>query len=176
MGIIKRLWQSIYRKYAVRANVNLGDDVHLGIGTILWAPHKMTVGNQVYIGKNCTIECDGKIGNGVLIANQVGLVGRYDHDYTVVGKLVRNAPWVGDSSYSGPGLTSSVVVEDDVWIGFGAIVLSGVTVGRGAIVAAGSIVTKDIPSYSIVAGAPARVMSMRFSPEQIIEHELKIYG
>lgn len=55
----------------------------------------------------------------------------------------------------------SIVIEDDVWIGANAIILSGVKIGKGAIVGAGSVVTKNVPSASIVAGSPARVMKMR---------------
>ena len=58
-----------------------------------------------------------------------------------------------------------------MWIGFGAVVLTGVTIGRGAVVAAGSVVTRDVPPYAIVAGNPARTLSMRFTPEEIVEHE-----
>ena len=54
--------------------------------------------------------------------------------------------------------TASVVIEDDAWIGFKATVLKGVRIGRGAIVAAGSVVTKDVPAFSVVAGNPARVI------------------
>jgi acetyltransferase-like isoleucine patch superfamily enzyme len=64
-----------------------------------------------------------------------------------------------------------LVIEQDCWIGFGAIVLSGVTIGRGAIVAAGAVVTCDVPPYAIVAGNPVRVLGARFTPEQIVEHE-----
>jgi acetyltransferase-like isoleucine patch superfamily enzyme len=67
-----------------------------------------------------------------------------------------------------------IVVEDDVWIGYGAIVLSGVTIGRGSIVAAGAIVTKDVPRYSIVASQPSVVLKSRFSPEQILFHEAEL--
>lgn len=56
----------------------------------------------------------------------------------------------------------NIVIEDDVWIGFGSIILSGVHIGRGAIVAAGSVVTKDVPSYSIVGGVPAKIIRYRF--------------
>jgi acetyltransferase-like isoleucine patch superfamily enzyme len=52
-------------------------------------------------------------------------------------------------------------VEDDCWIASHAVVLAGVTVGRGSIVAAGSVVTKNVPPYSIVAGVPARVVGRR---------------
>ena len=63
-----------------------------------------------------------------------------------------------------------IVVEDDVWIGYGATILSGVRIGQGAVVAAGAVVTKDIPPYAIVAGVPAKVIKYRFEPELI--HQL----
>jgi hypothetical protein len=58
-------------------------------------------------------------------------------------------------------------VGNDVWIGHGAILLRGITVGNGAVIGAGAVVTKDVPSYAIVAGNPARVLRMRFSAELI---------
>jgi len=154
--------------------VKIGKHLHLGIGTILWAPHLLAIGDNVYIGKYCTIECDGSIGSNVLIANQAGLVGRLDHDYHKVGVPVRNAPWIGDRNYSKP--PAEVIIEDDVWIGYGAIVLSGVKIGRGAIIAAGAVVTKDVPPYAIAAGVPASPVSQRFSSDEIKQHEMKLYG
>lgn len=62
-----------------------------------------------------------------------------------------------------------IIVDDDVWIGYGTTVLSGVHIGQGAIVAAGSVVTKDVPPYAIVGGVPAKVIKYRFSPEMITE-------
>jgi acetyltransferase-like isoleucine patch superfamily enzyme len=134
----------------------------------------MSIGDDVYVGKLCTIECDGRIGNGVMIANNVGLVGRYDHDIYCVGKFVRQAPWIGADDYSGPGKDLQVNIEDDVWIGYGAILLTGITVGRGAIVAAGSVVTRDVARYAIVAGNPANPVAARFSKEEITIHEHKL--
>lgn len=58
-----------------------------------------------------------------------------------------------------------IQVDDDVWIGCGAMVLSGVHIHQGAVVAAGAIVTKDVPPYAIVAGVPAKVMGYRFEQE-----------
>jgi acetyltransferase-like isoleucine patch superfamily enzyme len=175
-SLIKRIWQKIYRIYAVRKNVEGCKNIHIGLGSILWAPSKLTVGDHVYIGKNCTIEVDGAIGNDVVIANQVGIIGRWDHDYTVVGKSIRNAPWIGDPDYRGAGKGKQVVVEDDVWIGYGAILFSGVRVGRGAIVGAGAVVTEDVRPYDIVVGVPARPVGRRFTEEAIQEHELRLYG
>jgi acetyltransferase-like isoleucine patch superfamily enzyme len=54
-----------------------------------------------------------------------------------------------------------VVIEDDVWLGAGAIVLDGVRIGKGCIVGAGAVVTKDLPDYAIAIGVPAKVTKMR---------------
>lgn len=169
---LRPLWLRLFKLYAIRGKVTVCGDLHLGIGSKLYAPTGLTIGRDVYIGKLCTIECDGEIGDGVLIANAVGIVGRHDHDYSVVGTSIRRAPWIGDPHYSLNGRRNEVIICSDVWIGYGAIVLSGVTVGRGAIVAAGSVVTRDVRPYAIVAGNPAREMGSRFSQELALRHEL----
>jgi acetyltransferase-like isoleucine patch superfamily enzyme len=67
----------------------------------------------------------------------------------------------------GLGTRGPIVVGHDVWIGARAIIMSGVTVGNGAVIGAGSVVTKDIPPYAIVAGSPAKVIRYRFSPDVV---------
>lgn len=62
-----------------------------------------------------------------------------------------------------------IIIDDDVWIGYGSVILSGVHIGQGAIIAAGSVVTKDVPAYAIVAGIPAKVIKYRFSKEVILK-------
>lgn len=171
--LIRALWQRAYRMYAVRSGVVLGQRVHLGLGTILYAPNQMTVGDDVYIGKGCTIECDGEIGAHTMLANNVGLVGRHDHDVSVVGASVRFAPWIGDRG-TDVVRQERVVVGPDVWIGYGAIVLTGVTIGRGAIVAAGAVVTRDVEPYAVVAGVPAKRVGARFTTAEIGVHEVKL--
>ena len=64
-----------------------------------------------------------------------------------------------------------LVIEDDVWCGANVTILKGVTIGRGSVVAAGAIVTKSFPPYSIIGGVPAKLIKMRFSPEEIERHE-----
>ena len=59
------------------------------------------------------------------------------------------------------------VIGNDVWIGFSTTILNGVRIGDGAIVAAGSVVTKDVEPYSIVAGVPAKIIGKRFSDDMI---------
>lgn len=153
-----------------------GRSFTFGRGTTFNAPHGIKIGKNVYIGKYCSLETDIEIGDHVLIANHCGLIGRYDHDYTVVGVSMKDAPWIGDPNYSFKGRGLKIVIESDCWIGFGSIILSGVTIGRGSLVAAGSIVTSDLPPYSISAGVPAKVVGTRFSAEQIVQHEAMLYG
>lgn len=63
------------------------------------------------------------------------------------------------------------VIEDGVWCGANVTILKGVTIGRGSVVAAGAVVTKSCAPYSIIGGVPAKLIRMRFTPEQILEHE-----
>ena len=160
---------------AKQRNVTIGKNSTFGRGTVLWAPNRLTIGNNVYIGKYCTLQADMEIGNNIEIANNVGLIGKYDHDYSVVGVSIKDAPWIGDKDYDFKGKGQKIVLEDDVWIGYGSVVFTGITVHRGAIVAAGSVVTKDVPPYAIVAGNPARVLGERFTAEEIEEHERILY-
>lgn len=65
------------------------------------------------------------------------------------------------------GSRGDVQIGSDVWLGSGAMILSGVRIGHGAVVAARSVVTRDVPDYAVVAGNPARVVRMRFGPDQV---------
>ena len=76
-----------------------------------------------------------------------------------------------DSKEKLPENDAPVVIEDDVWIGANVTRLKGVTIGRGSVVAAGAVVTKSCPPYSIIGGVPAKVLKMRFTPEEIVKHE-----
>lgn len=169
--LVRRFFRKLNRWYAVRDGVVTSGDLHIGPGTTLWAPRRLEIGSNVYIGKRCTIEVDGSIGSGSMIANNVGLVGRHDHDYRAIGLTIRDAPWVGDADFFENHDASPLHIGSDVWIGFGAIVLSGISIGRGAVVAAGSVVTDDVEPYAIVAGVPARQIGRRFNDDQIAQHE-----
>mgnify|MGYP005998619311 CR=1 FL=1 len=164
--ILKILQVAAIRRMAVRENVVFGRDLHVGPGSVIWAPQLLQVGSDVYVGKHATIQVDGQIGDGVLIANGVGIVGRRDHDIREVGKTIRRSKWVGDDV----SLSDPVCIGSDTWIGYNAIVYSGVTIGNSSIVAAGSVVVKDVPANTIVAGVPAKEIKSRFTPEEFEEH------
>ncbi len=144
-----------------------GRNVHIQSSIVVGPRRKLdvTIGSHVGIGRQALIANDIEIGDHVLIASNVSFIGRDDHVINVVGKTI----W---DSGRGPG--APVVIEDDVWIGNGSIVLSDVRIGRGSVVAAGSVVTKDVPSYAIVGGNPARLIRMRFTPDEIREHERRL--
>lgn len=176
MGIIKKLkilrCKMLLFKYK---NIKWGENSTFGRGTVFWAPNRMHIGNNVYIGKYCTLQADIEIGNNINIANNVGLIGKYDHDYSKIGVSIKDAPWIGDKTYDFKGKDQKIIIEDDVWIGYGSIVFTGIHIHRGAIVAAGSVVTHDVPPYAIVAGNPARIKGYRFTEEQIVYHEKALY-
>ena len=73
-------------------------------------------------------------------------------------------------------VATDIIVGEDCWIGSGSYLLSHAKIGRGCVVAAGSIVTKEIPPYAVVAGSPAKIIASRFSIPQIIKHEAILYS
>ena len=128
----------------------------------MYARNNITVGDNFYIGKFSQIECDAEIGHNVIIANSVAFVGRYDHHYQQIGIPTRLASSIRDKNYNWKGLEEKVIIEDDVWIGYGAIILSGVKICQGSIIAAGSLITKDVEAFTIYGGVPAKKIRNRF--------------
>ena len=113
------------------------------------------VGDKLRIGKFCSIAARATfIMNG---ANHRS-AGFSTYPFAVFGNGW-SGRFEGESDYPYRGDT---VVENDVWIGYEALVMPGVRIGNGAIVATGSVITKDVPDYAIVGGNPARVIRMRF--------------
>lgn len=74
------------------------------------------------------------------------------------------------------GLDKDVVVESDVWIGRNVMILSGVIIGRGCTIAAGAVVTKSMPPYTVVAGVPAHPIKLKWTVDQILQHERALYS
>ena len=103
------------------------------------------------------------VGNYVSIGPSVKFIPGGGHPLSFVSTFPFGAfetPSENEDMSKGP-----IVVNDDVWIGAGAIVLSNVTIGQGAVVAAGAVVTKSVEPYAIVGGAPAKVLKYRFAED-----------
>ncbi|MEZ5105869.1 MAG: acyltransferase [Draconibacterium sp.] len=165
-------------KYLARvkwAKYKIGKNFHAGRGVFLWAKDTIIIGDNFYIGKYSIIECTAEIGDNVIFANHVSLIGRYDHHYQQLGTPIRLASQIRDVDYNWRGLGQKIKIEDDVWIGLGSIVLSGVTIGRGSIIAAGSVVTKDVEPFSIYGGNPAKRIRARFDSEHQLNKHIQMY-
>lgn len=136
--------------------------VHIGRNTRVMYNAELHVFNfrdlpnaGIWIGENCVIgpyniimgHGGTHIGNNVIIAPRVSIL-PVNHNYDDASQPIREQ-----------GLdTQGIVIEDDVWIGAGAILLDGVRVGKGSVVGAGSVITRDVPPYSLVAGSPAKLI------------------
>jgi acetyltransferase-like isoleucine patch superfamily enzyme len=135
-------------------NVHLGRNVYVGHRTILKGYYKneMHIGDETWIGQMCFFHSAG----GIRIGAHVG-IGPGTQILTSTHKELGRAVAPLDS----PAELAEVVIEDEVNLGVGTIVMPGVRVGRGAIVGAGAVVTHDVAPYSVVAGAPARFLRER---------------
>lgn len=163
--------RNILNRLAVFGNVELGQNFSAGRGSIVSAPHHLVIGDHVSVGPRTIIQVNGIIGDYVMIGMGVQIVGREDHAVDELGVPMLLSTWVGDRARDE---RDSVVIGTDVWIGAGSIVLSGVTIGDGAVIGAGSVVTKDVDSFAIVGGSPARVISYRFTDINERDQHLEI--
>jgi acetyltransferase-like isoleucine patch superfamily enzyme len=105
-----------------------------------------------YINKGCLIYPGVSLGRYTMLAQNVQIIGA-DHNYDLPGKPI---------TFSGRPKLAKTEIGRDVWIGANSIVFVGVKIGDGTIIAAGSVVTKDIPAYSIAGGVPAKIIKKRF--------------
>jgi acetyltransferase-like isoleucine patch superfamily enzyme len=135
-------------------NVYLGTNVYVGHRTILKGYYKneLRIGDETWIGQMCFFHSAG----GITIGARVGIgpgVMILTSEHRELGRAV--APLLS------PVDVAPVVIEDEVNLGVGTIVLPGVRIGRGARVGAGAVVTKDVAPYSVTAGSPARLLRER---------------
>ncbi len=72
-------------------------------------------------------------------------------------------------------INNTIVINEDVWVGANSTLLYKANIGRGAVIGANSLVAKEVPPYAVVAGSPAKIIAVRFSLEQILEHEKHLY-
>jgi len=131
-----------FGKFSIGDNSTVEDfsTLNNGVGEI-------EIGSNTRIGMGCVLIGPVKIGNDVRLAQNVVCSG-LNHGYQDVHLPI----------WKQPVTTSAIIIEDESWIGANVVVTLGVTIGKHCVIAAGSVVTKNIPAYSVAAGVPARVI------------------
>lgn len=131
----------------------LGKWVHLGVRTALRCHEgTLSLGDKSNLARDISINCylDVEIGDSALIADNV-YISDFDHRFDDLTKTIKDQ-----------GIAKSRVrIERDVWLGTKVTVCRGVVIGEGTVVGANSVVTKDLPAFSVAVGAPARVIKDR---------------
>lgn len=153
----------------LRESITVGANTHIR-GQLFTFGHggRITMGSYCYVGENSKLwsAVELTIGDRVLIGHGTSI---FDSDTHPLSPGERHRQYVDIITKGHPPeinlLEEPVIIEDDVWIGCNVVVLKGVRIGRGAIVGAGSVVTRDVPPYVVVAGNPARVVR-ELSPDE----------
>jgi len=125
-----------------RGQIRIGEFCYVGDQSRIWSAAEVNIGNRVFLSHGVNIHDND--------AHSISADQRHRHFRQVVTQ--------GFADFDEDQSASSINIEDDVWIGFNSTVLKGVRIGKGSIVGAGSMVTRDVPPYAIVAGNPAAVI------------------
>lgn len=161
-------------KFYVEAAVNnlqckiekiaIGNNTHIrGHLQVFEQGGQIEIGDFCYLGENSKIWSASEviIGNKVLIAHNVNIHDNISHPINSEMRFKDFQRILGVENYSVQQFDlkpKAILIKDKAWIGFNSIVLKGVTIGEGAIVGAGSVVTKDVPDWTVVAGNPAKIV------------------
>jgi acetyltransferase-like isoleucine patch superfamily enzyme len=155
------------------AHIEVGEDflAYYGVKIRAWGSGKIKIGNHCTFVSSAKIDCRESviIGNHVMLGGTISdfeghptdpeeRAAEMDYSHSNIWPSFSRSKTNPVKAYAPNFKSKPVVIEDKVWIAINTLVLRGVTIGYGAIVAAGSVVTNDVPPYSIVAGNPARVV------------------
>ena len=147
----------IYQGVRLSGNIEIGDDVRIGSYSYIstYSDGQVIIKNDVLIG-SCSYIGSGhasvSIGNHCIFAAGV-FISDSTHDISDVNVLTKHAPVI----------SKPTEIQDNVWLGFEAQVLAGVTVGQGSVIGAKSLVTKNIHPFSVAVGIPARFVRDRLA-------------
>ena len=168
VNFARRTFNSCQSEFQLSKITVKGNNCHIN-GPGYFSYNNIELGNGVHIGANSTFMASESkiiIKDNVVFGPHVFIIGG-NHRFDVVGTPIKYI------SKKRPQDDADVIIDEDCWIGADSIILKGVHIGRGCVIGAGTIVTKSIPPYNIITNKGSRP---RFTPEQIREHENKIYG
>jgi len=153
------LGRGLELKIEPRGEIRFGRFVWIGDGTKIRC-HEGTVeiGSKTVMGQECTISAYQRvrIGDECVIADRAMFID-FDHGIVEVERPIRS-----QGIYK-----RDVEVGNNVWIGYGACILRGVSVGDNSVIGTNSVVTKDVPANAVVGGIPARIIRMRKAPQEL---------
>lgn len=129
--------------------INIGNDTYIGGGTNIISKSNVNIGNNVVISWGCYIYDHDS--HSLDYRDRIEDIVQFRNDYLISGNGALNKDWSTVKSLP-------ILIKDNVWIGFDATILKGVTIGEGAVVAAKSVVTKDVEPWTVVGGNPAKVI------------------
>ena len=144
----------LYRKLKLlffSHQIKIGTNFKCGKNCSISKKNRIIIGNNFYMGQYCHLASNLLIGDNVMLGPNVAFVGG-DHKIDNIDVTINK---------SGRDIFKTSIIEDNVWIGHGCIIIHGVTIKTGSVVAAGSIVTKDVEENSIVGGNPAKLIRYR---------------
>jgi acetyltransferase-like isoleucine patch superfamily enzyme len=176
LGLLRRRWLTRYGRrlssdgiafVAPDVVLQIGEGGRIELGRWSWLGHgtkirchegTVSVGAKTVMGQECTISAyqHVSIGRECVIADRVMLID-FDHGMVEVERPIRL-----QGIYK-----RDVRVGNNVWIGYGACILRGVTVGDNAVIGTNAVVTQDVPANAVVGGVPARVLRMRAEPRSM---------
>jgi acetyltransferase-like isoleucine patch superfamily enzyme len=142
----------------------LGSAITIGAGTIVEAAlitetieAKIQIGRDTFIGKSLLVSAESiSVGDDVLISWGCNIVDHDSHSLQWQHRAEDVKNWFHGRKDWTHVPRAPIVLEDKVWVGFDSSILKGVRVGTGSVIAAGSVVTRDVPAWTLVGGVPAR--------------------
>jgi len=154
IGKNARIYESVKLFSKKGFPIHIGDNISLEKGVVISTSEsgKIHIGNNVYIGEYSILTSNEEIevSDNVLISPHNDIVD-FNHIYRDPSQPV-NLQGV---------IAKKITIQEDVWVGSGSKILMGVTIGKGAVIGAGSVVTKDVPAFHVVAGNPAKTIKVR---------------
>lgn len=145
----KKIRKALIANYLIGIEC-IGDNVNIEKGATI-ASTGIKIGNNSGIGVKCKLQPYVTIGNNVMMGPNCFFCTE-NHQFSDINK-----PMI----QQGYTERKPIVVGDDVWFGYGVVVLPGVNIGRGCVIGAGAVVAKDIPDYAIVVGNPGKIIKFR---------------